>query len=103
MQCIEERTFTADYHDPEKRSIANSLTLTFSDGATLTETVEYPLGHRRRRSEGIPLLEDKFRTNLARRFDQPKQKAILEASLNQQTLERMPVQAYVDLYALQAP
>jgi 2-methylcitrate dehydratase len=45
-------------------------------------------------------LEDKFRTNLARRFDQPKQKAILETSLNQQALERMPVQAYVDLYAL---
>ena len=96
----EERTFTADYHDPEKRSIANSLTLTFRDGTTLTETVEYPLGHRRRRSEGIPLLEEKFRTNLARRFAPPKQQAILEASLNQQTLERLPVQDYVDLYAL---
>jgi 2-methylcitrate dehydratase len=100
MQCTEERTFTADYHDPEKRSIANSLTLTFRDGTTLTETVEYPLGHRRRRSEGIPLLEEKFRTNLARRFAAPKQHAILEASLNQQALERMPVQAYVDLYVL---
>jgi 2-methylcitrate dehydratase len=66
----------------------------------LTETVEYPLGHRRRRSEGIPLLEEKFRTNLARRFAPPKQQAILEASLNQQALERMSVQAYVDLYAL---
>jgi 2-methylcitrate dehydratase len=100
MQCTEERTFTADYHDPEKRSIANSLTLTFRDGTTLTETVEYPLGHRRRRSEGIPLLEEKFRTNLARRFAPPKQQAILEASLNQQALERMPVQDYVDLYAV---
>jgi len=99
MQCTEERTFTADYHDPEKRSIANSLTLTFRDGTTLTETVEYPLGHRRRRSEGIPLLEEKFRINLARRFAPPKQQAILDASLNQQALERMPVQAYVDLYA----
>ncbi len=90
------RTFTADYHDPEKRSIANSLTLTFRDGTTLTETVEYPLGHRRRRSEGIPLLEEKFRTDLARRFATAKQQSILEVSLNQQALERLPVQAYVE-------
>ena len=68
MRCIEEPAFSADYHDPEKRSIANSLTLLLADGSTLSETVEYPLGHRRRRSEGIPLLEEKFRTNLGRRF-----------------------------------
>jgi 2-methylcitrate dehydratase len=100
MQCSEEPTFTADYHDPEKRSIANSLTLSLSDGSSLTETVEYPLGHRRRRNEGIPLLEAKFRTNLGRRFMPQQQQAILEASLDQQVLERMPVQEYVDLYVL---
>ena len=98
MQCSEEPAFTADYHDPEKRSIANSLTLSLSDGSTFTETVEYPLGHRRRRGEGIPLLEAKFRTNLARRFSPQRQQAILEASLDQKRLERMPVQDYVDLY-----
>jgi 2-methylcitrate dehydratase len=64
----------------------------------LAETVEYPLGHRRRRSEGIPLLEEKFRRNLARRFAAPQQQAILDASLNQQALESMPVQKYVDLF-----
>jgi 2-methylcitrate dehydratase len=100
MHCSEEPRFTADYHDPEKRSIANSLTLSLSDGNTFTETVEYPLGHRRRRGEGIPLLEAKFRTNLARRFSPPRQQAILEASLDQQALERMPVQEYVDLYVV---
>jgi 2-methylcitrate dehydratase len=100
MQCSEEPAFTADYHDPQKRSIANSLTITLADGNTLTETVEYPLGHRRRRAEGIPLLEAKFRINLGRRFAPQRQQAILEASLDQQALERMPVQAYVDLYAL---
>jgi len=100
MRCSEEPAFTADYHDPEKRSIANSLTLSLEDGSTLTQTVEYPLGHRRRRSEGIPLLEAKFRTNLGRRFAPQRQQAILEASLDQQALERMPVQEYVDLYAL---
>src|SRR6202034_1771982 len=83
MRCTEEAAFTADYHDPEKRSIANSLTLSLSDGSTFTETVEYPLGHRRRRSEGIPLLEAKFRTNLARRFSPQRQQAILDASLDQ--------------------
>ena len=100
MLCIEEPSFTADYHDPEKRSIANSLTLSLADGSTLAETVEYPLGHRRRRSEGIPLLEEKFRINLARRFGPQKQQVILVASLDQQVLESMPVQEYVDMYAL---
>jgi 2-methylcitrate dehydratase len=100
MRCNEEPSFTTDYHDPEKRSIANSLTLTLSDGGKFTETVEYPLGHRRRRSEGIPLLEAKFRTNLGRRFASQQQQTILEASLDQQTLERMPVQEYVDLYTI---
>ncbi len=100
MHCSEEPAYTADYHDPEKRSIANSLTLSLADGSTLTETVEYPLGHRRRRSEGIPLLEEKFRTNLGRRFAPLAQQAILKASLNQQALESMPVHEYVDLYAL---
>jgi 2-methylcitrate dehydratase len=98
MVCSEEPAFTVDYHDPEKRSIANSLTVSFSDGNSFTETVEYPLGHRRRRNEGIPLLEAKFRTNLARRFTPQKQQAILDVSLNQQQLERMPVHEYVDLY-----
>jgi 2-methylcitrate dehydratase len=98
MVCSEEPAFTADYHDPEKRSIANSLIISFRDGCSLTETVEYPLGHRRRRAEGIPLLEAKFRTNLARRFTPQKQQAILDVSLNQQQLERMPVHEYVDLY-----
>jgi len=98
MVCREEPAFTFDYHDPEKRSIANSLTVSFSDGNSFTETVEYPLGHRRRRSEGIPLLEAKFRTNLARRFTPEKQQAILDVSLNQHELERMPVHEYVDLY-----
>src|ERR1700678_701515 len=98
MRCSEEPAFTADYHDPEKRSIANSLTVSFSDGSSMTETVEYPLGHRRRRAEGIPLLEAKFRTNLARRIKPQKQQAILDVSLNQQQLERMPVHEYVDLY-----
>ena len=97
--CVEDPQFTADYHDPDKRSIANALTVELNDGSRLDEiVVEYPIGHRRRRGDGIPLLEAKFRTNLARRFAKKQQDAILAASLQQATLEAMPVHEYVDLY-----
>ncbi len=99
IACVEDPTFTADYHDPDKRSIANALTVELNDGTNLEEVVvEYPIGHRRRRDDGIPLLEAKFRTNLARRFARKQQDAILSVSLDQTALEAMPVHAYVDLY-----
>ena len=99
--CVEDRRFTKDYHDPEKRAIANALTVEFNDGKKLKEiAVEYPIGHKRRRKEGIPLLEAKFRTNLARRFPPKQQQAILDVSLNQARLETMPVHEYVDLYVI---
>ncbi|CAM2196672.1 2-methylcitrate dehydratase [Paraburkholderia kururiensis] len=101
MQCVEDPQFTKDYHDPDKRSIANALTIEFTDGTTLPEVVvEYPIGHKRRRAEGIPLLVEKFRTNLARRFPGKQQQAILDASLDQARLDAMPVNEYVDLYVI---
>ena len=101
ISCIEDPQFTKDYHDPEKRSIANGLTVEFKDGATLPEVlVEYPIGHRRRRKEGMPVLVEKFKTNLARRFPAKQQKAILDISLDQTTLERMPVNEFVDLFII---
>ena len=100
IRCVEEPQFTADYHDPDKRSIANGLTVHFNDGSVLDEVlVEYPLGHRRRRAEGIPLLEEKFRRNLARRFDAGRQQRILAAALDQATLVAMPVRDFMDLLA----
>ncbi len=98
IECVEEPRFTADYHDPEKRSIANSLRVELNDGAVLEETVEYPIGHRRRREEGMPLLVEKFKTNLRRRFNEAQQQSILDASLDADRLEAMPVNEYVDLY-----
>ena len=99
--CVEDPTFTADYHDPEKRSIANALTVEFHDGTRFDEIVcEYPIGHKRRRAEGIPLLEAKFQTNLARRFPPKQQDLILKASLDQSRLEAMPVHEYIDLYVI---
>jgi 2-methylcitrate dehydratase len=100
METIEKPEFTLDYHDPEKRSIANELSIVLEDGTVLEETVEYPIGHRRRRAEGIPLLETKFRTNLARRFPPERQASILAASLDRAKLEAMPVNEYVDLYVI---
>ena len=103
ITCVEDPQFTADYHDPSKRSIANSLLIELTDGTTLEQTVEYPIGHMRRRAEGIPLLEQKFRTNLARRFSAAQQQQILEASSDQARLEAMPVNAYVDLFVVAEP
>ena len=98
VECVEEPAFTADYHDPEKRSIANSLRIELNDGSVLEETVEYPIGHRRRRVEGLPLLVEKFKINLRRRFSEPQQERILAASLDPARLDSMPVNEYVDLY-----
>ncbi len=99
MVCVEDPAFTRDYHDPDKRSIANGITVEFADGTRLPEVVvEYPLGHKRRRAEGIPLLEKKFVTNLGRRFSAKQSEAIFEASLQRAALENMPVNEYVDLY-----
>ncbi|MFJ2993750.1 bifunctional 2-methylcitrate dehydratase/aconitate hydratase [Pandoraea sp. NPDC087047] len=98
MVCEEDPQFTRDYYDPDKRSIANGLTVTLIDGTTLDEVlVEYPIGHKRRRAEGIPLLVEKFRTNLARCFAPRAQSRILDVALDQQRLEAMPVHQFVDL------
>ena len=97
--CVEDRRFTRDYHDPRKRSIANALTVTFKDGSKLKEVVcEYPIGHRRRRAEGMPILVEKFKTNLARRLPEKQQRAILELCLDRARLESTPVNQFVDLF-----
>jgi 2-methylcitrate dehydratase len=97
--CVEDKRFTRDYHDPKKRSIANALTVEFKDGTKLKEVVcEYPIGHKRRRKEGMPVLVEKFKTNLARRFPASRQKAILDACMDAPRLQAMPVNEFVDLF-----
>lgn len=99
IRCVEDVQFTADYHDPSKRSIANALTVTFVDGTQLDEVVvEYPIGHARRRVEGIPLLIEKFKTNLARIFPKPQQEEILNISLDRERLESTPLNEFMDLF-----
>lgn len=98
--CVEDATYTADYHDPQKRSIANAITVEFNDGTIFDEVaVEYPIGHARRRVEGIPLLIEKYTTNLARIYDADKQQKILELSLDYARLSATPVNEFMDLLA----
>ncbi|MCE9633816.1 MAG: bifunctional 2-methylcitrate dehydratase/aconitate hydratase [Methylophilales bacterium] len=101
MVCVEKAEYTRDYLDPEKRSIANAIQIFFKDGSASDNiAVEYPIGHRRRRAEGIPELVKKFKTNLARRFPAKQQAAILDLCLNQKLLESMPVNEFVDLMVI---
>jgi 2-methylcitrate dehydratase len=101
MDCVEDPAWTRDYLDPEKRSIANAVQVFFKNGTSTQKVgVEYPIGHRRRRKDGIPLLELKFRTNLARRFAPKQQNAILAVCSEPQALEALPVNEFVDLFAV---
>ncbi len=102
MVCVEDPGFSRDYLDPERRSIANGITIEFSDGTKTPEVVvEYPIGHRRRRDEGIPLLIEKFRTNVARRFAPKQQQLIVDVALDPQRLAAMAVNEFVDLMIVQ--
>jgi 2-methylcitrate dehydratase len=101
MTCVEDRKWSRDYLDPAKRSIANALQVFFSDGSKTGKiAVEYPLGHRRRRREGIPQLEAKFRVNLARRFPPKQQQAILDLCRDAPRLAQTPVNEFVDLFCV---
>ena len=98
MVVEEDVRFSEEYHQPEKRSIANAVQVFFRDGtATEKVTVEYPLGHRRRRKEGIPLLEDKFRRNLSARFPAPRANEIETLCMDQDALESTPVDEFMGL------
>jgi 2-methylcitrate dehydratase len=101
MTCIENKQYSRDYLDPKKRSIANQLQIFFKDGTRSRKVaVEYPLGHHRRRHEGIPLLEAKFRTNLARRFPVERCEAIFELCRDPSRLEATPVNEFVDMFVI---
>jgi 2-methylcitrate dehydratase len=101
MVCIESKRYSRDYLDPKKRSIANQLQIFFKDRTkTRKVAVEYPVGHRRRRHEGIPLLEAKFRRNLERRFPKERREAIAELCRDQKRLEATPVKEFVDMFVI---
>ncbi|KAK4706195.1 2-methylcitrate dehydratase, partial [Phenoliferia sp. Uapishka_3] len=99
--CVEDKTFSAEYHDPEKRFIGNALTITLNDGTVLDEVhIDYPVGHKRRREEGIPLLNEKFERHIAPHFSPAHVKKILETVADQKSLEALDVPTFVDLFVV---
>ncbi|MEQ6915910.1 2-methylcitrate dehydratase [Halomonas aquatica] len=101
MEVVEDQGYSRDYYDPSKRSIGNAIQVFFKDGsATEKVAVEYPIGHRRRRSEGIPLLVEKFTHNLATRFPPGRCAQILELCRDQARLEETAVHRFVDLFVI---
>lgn len=101
MTVVEDTRYSQEYHDADKRSIANAVEVFFKDGSTTGKVeVEYPIGHRRRREEGIPVLERKFEQNLATRFPRKQAAAIYALCLQQDRLEKTPVHEFVDLFVI---
>ncbi len=101
MQVQEDARYSEEYHDADKRSIANAVQVFFNDGSSTEKIeIEYPLGHRRRRAEGIPVLEAKFKRNLATRFPQARSADIFAVCDDQESLEKMSVNEFMDLLVI---
>jgi 2-methylcitrate dehydratase PrpD len=99
MTCVENPQYSKDYLDPEKRSIANAVQVFFTDGSSTAKiAVEYPIGHRRRRAEGIPLLVKKFESNLASRFPPEQCAKILRLCGDSAELDATPVNEFTDMF-----
>jgi len=99
MEIREDKRYSSEYHDAGKRSIANAIQIFFADGSSTERIeIEYPIGHRRRRAEGIPLLEKKFEANLQTRFPDKRCREILELCFDQETLEQKPVHEFMELF-----
>lgn len=101
MEIVEDKRFSTEYLEADKRSIANAIQVFFKDGSSTEEVaVEYPVGHRLRRKEGIPLLEQKFKTNLASRFPSQQGQKISILCKDQGKLEATPVNRFMDLFVI---
>ena len=99
MVVSEEKQYSRDYLDPDKRSIANAVQVFFKGGTnTDVVAVEYPIGHRRRRAEGIPELLKKFRNSLATYYPAARQKQIIQACEDTGRLDHMPVREFMELF-----
>ncbi|CAK5281788.1 unnamed protein product [Mycena citricolor] len=99
IYCVEDKRFSVEYHEPAMRSIGNALLIELNDGTTLEEVaVEYPVGHKRRREEGTPLLMNKFQRHISHHFDEAHQAKILETVSNADSFSKMPVDKFTDLF-----
>lgn len=101
ISCVEDPQFTADYHDPEKRTISNALTVTLKDGTVLEEmVVEAPLGHRLRRDEAKPEILKKYKRHLGPHYPKERVEQLVGLAQDKETLDNMDVDEYVDLYVV---
>ena len=101
MVIEEDKRYTKEYLEADKRSIANSIQIFFGDGSSTEKIeVEYPIGHRRRREEGIPVLLSKFENNLKSHFDEKQVTEILEVCSNSEKLDQTSVVEFMTLLAL---
>jgi 2-methylcitrate dehydratase len=99
MICKEDKAYSRDYLDPDKRSIANALQVFFADGTSTEKiAVEYPLGHKRRRAESIPHIFAKLEGNLATRFAKDRVKALVGLFQDRERLGAMSVPAFMELF-----
>jgi 2-methylcitrate dehydratase len=100
MTCVEDPRYTKEYLDADKRSIANAVQVFFKDGSSTDKVaIEYPIGHRRRRAEGMPLLVKKFEANLASRFAPEQCQAIIKICNDPKSLDATPVDKFTDMFA----
>ena len=98
MLVEEDKQFSKDYLDPDKRSIANAIQIYFKDGTKTDKiVVEYPIGHSRRREEGIPLMFQKFEENMSTLYTPEKVKEMVALFNDHQRLENMPVNELMDM------
>ena len=99
IKCVEDPQFTTDYHDPEKRTISNALTIKLKDGTVLDEeVVEAPLGHRLRREEAKPIILEKYKRHISPHFAEAHVKKLVDLGNDTKKLYEMPVHEYMDLY-----
>jgi 2-methylcitrate dehydratase len=102
MIIQEDKRYTEEYLQPDKRSIANSIQIFFQDGSsTKNVEVEYPIGHRRRREEGIPVLLSKFEKNLKTHFNENQVSEIIKTCSNTNELDKMNVIDFMTLFSLE--
>ncbi len=101
MEVVEDTRYSQDYHDPDKRSIANAIQIFFKDGSSTDKVaIEYPIGHKRRRAEGIPVLQAKFEASLGTRFVEGRCEEIIALCADQALLEQTPVNEFMDMFVI---
>lgn len=101
MQVEEDKSYSEDYHNPDKRTIANAMQIFFKDGTSTDKIeIEYPIGHKRRRDEGIPVLQAKFERNVKTRFPENQANEIVALCNDKNYFEEMPVNEFMDLLVI---